>query len=122
MNNLIYIIKMKRIEENFELLNLISTCKKNKRDILIKKGKKEFILSICECVLNTLNGNVNFNKTDLEKLQKYKSTLRNLIKKSNIKKKKDILIQKGGFLQILLPTIISGVVSLIQSLVSKKND
>ena len=113
---------MKRIEQNLELLRVISNCKKNKRNILIKKGDKEFILSICECVFNTLKGNINFKKSDLIKLKKYKNTLRNLLNKSSIIKKKEILVQNGGFLQILLPTIVSGVLTLIQSLVTNKNE
>jgi hypothetical protein len=40
-------------------------------------------------------------------------------KNTQHKEKKKLIIQKGGFLQILIPAIISGLASIISSVISK---
>jgi len=42
------------------------------------------------------------------------------IEKSKLRNKKEILIQKGGFLQFLIPAVISGITSIISSYISNK--
>ena len=72
---------------------------------IIRKGKKDFIDSISECSLNVLNGNVEISPERKRKLQRYKKQIRFISKKqSSLKKRKDVL-QKGGFLNILVPVL-----------------
>ena len=112
---------MKRIKENKELLKIISKCSKAKdRKVLLQKGSDEFIKSILEIVLNIVKGNVKIPDSAKRKLKKYKKVLRQLIcPNTSLKFKRRTLIQKGGFLTTLLPTIIGGVLSYI---FSKKNE
>ncbi len=110
---------MERIKNNLDLLKKLSNCNKSQRKYILQKGKKELIFSICECVLNFINGNLKTDDETFEKLKKYKSTLRKLLEKSSLKKKKELLVQKGGFLQILLPSLITGISALIENLVKK---
>lgn len=80
---------------------------------LINSADRDLVDTICECVLNCLNGNVNLKETDKLQLAKYKNHLRKLIQKkhTSLKKKKQVLVQKGaGF----LPIILSAVLSLLQ--------
>lgn len=90
------------------------------RKAIIKNGDKELIFSICECILNSLNGNLKLSHDNLKSLEPYRYTLRNLIKKSNINSKKKLLIQRGGFLNILLPAIITGLATIISSTINKE--
>ena len=46
--------------------------------------------------------------------------LRDSIKHSSLSEKKHILIQKGGFLQFVIPAVISGLATIISSVISKK--
>ena len=111
---------MEILKKNLESLKLLSDCKKKIRNNIIKKGKRDLILSINECVVNTLNGNVKLTTDEKEKLKKFKYTLRNLLKKKSISKKKQILIQQGGFLQVLLPSAITLIGTIIEHLVNRK--
>ena len=53
------------------------------------------------------------------KIKQFKNTFRKLANKNiNLKDKKKLIIQKGGFLQILIPSIISGIASIIGSWIS----
>ena len=110
---------MEKLKKNFENLKLLSDCNKKIRNHIIKKGDKDLILSINECVLNTLNGNVKLTFTEKEKLKKFKHTLRKLLKRKSILNKKKILIQEGGFLQVLLPSAISLISTIIEHLVNR---
>ena len=95
--------------------------KENQRD-LIRRAKGPLINKICECILNIINGQIKLSKEDFEKLKPYKNLFRKLLtKNTKIKEKKRLIIQKGGFLQILIPAIISGLASIISSAISSNN-
>ena len=103
-------------------LKLSCDCKKKIKHNILKRGKRDLILAINECVLNTLNGNVELTKKEREKLEKFKYSLRKLLKKKSIQYKKKILLQEGGFLQVLLPSAISLIGSLLEYFVNKRNE
>lgn len=105
---------MDKVSNNFETLKKLSCCTKRIKDHVIKKGKRDLIHTICECVHNTLNGNVRLTPKDLKKLARHKYSLRKLLSKKNLKDKKEILIQKGGFLNILLPSAIALLTSILK--------
>ena len=111
---------MEKLKNNLETLKLLCDCKKKLKNNIIKKGKKDLKLAINECVLNTLNSNVELGPRDKEKLEKFKYSLRKLLKKKSIKLKKKILLQEGGFLQVLLPSAITLIGTLIEHLVNRK--
>ena len=105
--------------DTFKYLVSKNCTKLNQQDLL-KRAKGPFINKICECILNITEGRVKISSQDLEKLKPYKNLFRKLIKKNiKIKEKKKLIIQKGGFLQILIPAIISGLASIIGSVISK---
>jgi hypothetical protein len=61
-----------------------------------------------------LNGNCKLSKCEKSKLSKYKSRLRALINpKISFKRKRKLLIQKGGFIVPLLTSILSGVIGAL---------
>lgn len=112
---------IKFILDNKELLLAISKCKTCMRKAIINKSDKKLVNSICEMVFNLINGNLNINSSDFQKLKKYKTSLRKLVKKSNLASKKKILVQNGGFLQFLIPAVITGISEIVSSLISKKS-
>ena len=75
-------------------------------------------MSINECVLNTLN--VELTRKESEALEKFKYLLRKLLKRKSIKLK--ILLQEGGFLQVLLPSAISLIGTLLEYFVNRRNE
>lgn len=109
---------MSHVLKNKNFLQLLTNSNKKIQKSMIKNASKEQIKAICEIVLNLLSGNINLDQKDLVKLHKKRKTLRDLIKKQSIKKKK-YLIQKGGFIQLLLPALISGLATVISSVIQK---
>ena len=112
---------MNPIEKELDLFKyLISKyCSKENQKDIIKRAKGPLINKICECILNIINGKIKITKEDFEKLKPYKNLFRKLLsKQTKIKEKKRLIIQKGGFLQILIPAIISGLASIISSAIS----
>lgn len=110
---------MNRYIKHKHLLQTLSCCSKRVRNAIIKSANKDEIFAICECILNVMNGNIKLNEVDYNKLKTYKNTFKKLLNKSPLSSKKKILVQKGGFLQILIPSIISGLASIISAAISK---
>ena len=89
---------------------------KDKRSKFIKTCKKDTIHGICECIRNVINGNVKLTDCHLKKLKRHEKSLRKLaLKKTSLTQRKKIL-QKGGFIQLLLPPLITGLTSLLGNL------
>ena len=79
-----------------------------KRNILLDSADPEHIYAICDCVYNVLKGNVKVKKHEFIKLKKYKDTLRLIVKPNlSLKKRRQTIKQKGGFLPLILPMIAS---------------
>ena len=106
----------KRIRENYHLLATLCECKSKVRKAILAEADKDLVQSICECALNVLNGNVTISKQNMDKLKRYKSTLRLLVdKKCSVSRKHTAIKQKGGnFLLALLPAVVSTIASLIR--------
>lgn len=95
-------------------LRILNACSPPLRKDLLKKFPKSIINCISECCLNTLKGNVPLNTKQKKTLSRHKHTLRLLAdKKISVNKKRNVLIQKGGFLNILLPAALSVLTALI---------
>jgi len=105
-----------KVEKNIEYLKILSKCNNKMRKSIIENADKELISTICECILNCINGNINLDTETKIKLNRHKNVLRNLLvkKKISVKKKKHLLKQKGGaFLPLLLSSVIGGLASLL---------
>ena len=71
-----------------------------------------------EMAYNTIKGNVKLKKSHKRKLKRHDKVLKKfccLKNKKSLKKRKQLLIQSGGFLPILIPA----VASLLTSILSK---
>lgn len=110
---------MDRIKEHENYLKLLTTANKRLRKSIITSSNRDQIFAICEIILNLLKGNINISKTTYEKLQSYKNLLRKIVKRSSLKKKK-YLIQKGGFFEVLIPTIVSTLATLVGDFLFQK--
>lgn len=81
------------------------------RKAIIKFGDSELIKTICEIALNTVNGNNPICNKTKKKLKRYKNDIRGLASsKRSEKSKRKILMQKGGFLPILIGSVLSGII------------
>jgi hypothetical protein len=104
-----------RAKKYLGLLQLLSQSSATVKKQILKSADDGLIKLLVECCYNTLKGGVKLSKTSVSKLKKYKKVLRNIARPNkNLNTKKKELIQSGsGFLSILLPTVISGLVALL---------
>jgi len=78
----------------------------------VRKCERQFIDCVSECAKNVIKGNVPLSGRQKSELRRKKKDLRELsLKKTSLREKRRIL-QKGGFLTALLPTILAVLGSL----------
>jgi hypothetical protein len=70
-------------------------------------GDKGLLTCLCECSKNILKGNVPLSPVQKRKLRRHRRSLRELTLKKISKKKKNKILQKGGFLGALITPILS---------------
>lgn len=100
------------------LLEALRHSDKEQRLALLRKADQKLIKYICECALNVLKGAVSLKSCQKNKLKKHKQVLRKLATKptgkNSWKKKKRVIVQKGGgFLPLLLAPVLDGIISTI---------
>lgn len=107
--------KFENLKRNFKDLALLGSCKPGLRKTILKGADNDLIFTLCEIVLNTLNGSIQLNNKEFNKLKNHKTCFRKLIdNKNSIKKKKYILIQNGGsWMPFLIPPVIEAVKSIL---------
>jgi hypothetical protein len=105
-------------------LTLISQIKDPR---LRKSVLKDFSLSRClykslhEIAINTVNKTVPLSDTQKKELKPHKETLKKLACKTRGKKKRaELVVQSGGFLPILIPTISAIIASIIAANAERK--
>ena len=98
----------RRLKDNAYALRILGGASPKKRKNILKHADKELITCLGECALNVLKGRVHLIPSQKKKLSPHKTHLRALAdKKSTHAKRKQLLIQKGGFLGSLLAPILS---------------
>jgi len=109
----------KCIERNKGFLKSLGQLATGRRKKLIKKASRDNIDALSEVALNTLLGNVPLNSLHKQKLKRHRTNIRHLAKKGvSLKKKKEFLVQKGGFLPLLIPPVLSMLAGLAANAVS----
>uniref|UniRef100_A0A1Y1ND17 Uncharacterized protein n=1 Tax=Photinus pyralis TaxID=7054 RepID=A0A1Y1ND17_PHOPY len=106
-----------KLTKHSELLRALSKLGPKERLALIKCLDDNQIECICECIYNTLKGQVDLTADQKRSLARHKTILRRMVtSREKIKKKKQILIQNGGaFLPFVLGPLLGGLLgSLFQ--------
>ena len=105
---------MKRLRSKFLALHVLKTATPKMRKAIISSCDRELVLSMCECVLNVLNGNVRFSDCVARKLRKDRAVLRKVAdKRVPLSGKKKLIVQRGGFLLPLVGAVLRATASLI---------
>ena len=112
--------KQKTLRENARAIRSLSLASKTIRKSMVSNASKEFISSLVDAVKRILKGNVSLSRTQLRQLQPYERLLeRFTASKTGLKSRRTIL-QDGGFLGALLPTIIGVLPDIINSFSNKR--
>jgi len=108
------------IKRNFCILHDLQNAGKFKRIRLLKEADAEVVKAIAECVYNVLFGDVDLTPEEFSKLKREKQFMRDLVKKKkSVKKKKELLIQKGGALPLLLGPALALAAGLLGEAIGK---
>ena len=100
-----------RIKKKAHVLTALAKSDPRVRQAILLGFDKELIKCISECALNILKGNVPLKPNEKKALGKYKNKLRQIVDKKTSLKKKHSIIQKGGFLPLLLAPLLSSVIA-----------
>jgi len=107
------------IKNQIDLLKIIADPKNKYSKLLLKSGNRKLINTICEIIYNVLSGKIKISDQNKEKWKNFRKTLLKLVDNNqNFKQRRKILVQKGGFLQFILPAVITGIASIISSAIS----
>lgn len=112
--------KLRKLKANKYLLYVLKDAKPKLRKAILQNADNDLIKTIHEIIYNTIYMNNPVDNKSKRILKKYKTSLRCLAcPKRSLPYKRKLLIQKGGFLPILIGSILSGVIGKIIENVSK---
>ena len=93
---------------------------KRRRQQLLEAGGDPLIKCLGECCHNVLTGNVRMSETSRKRLKRFAKNIRQIgDPKVGVRRKKTLLLQRGGLLPALLGPIISAVTGLVGGLLNK---
>lgn len=105
---------MERLVKHKTFINKMGKKKDNVK--IIKTCKNDELKLFCELCHNILRGTVPLSKDKLRKLKNIRNAVRRLSqKKVSFKKKRKILVQRGGFVASLLIPLLTTVASIAVS-------
>lgn len=114
----------KRLKRNISVLDVISKAPSKQREAILNTATRDQISCICDCCNNILNNNITLSSEELRKLKRYKDFVRYLSDtrgQREFKRKREFLVQSGGFLPVLLAPILGALGSILaETLINKK--
>ena len=90
------------VRRNGAVLKVLSKTNPAAAKALIQSASPDLLNALCECALNVLKGRVTISSLQKRKLAHHKRELRDLVKKRTSLKRKRQILQRGGFLGLLL--------------------
>ena len=108
---------MSNLKHHYNELRALCKCKGKKRRMLLQHASGNLIRTVAQVGKNLLKGNIKLSDHQKRRLRRHKKTLHALsMKRSSLKSKRRLLMQKGGaFLPLLLGPILSAVVGSLFS-------
>ena len=103
----------RRLREILPELKRLNRLKCKERRKYLKTCDGTFVDCLCECIKNLLKGRVPLKSKQLKALRRYRRFLRKAALKTTPQKDRRRILQKGGFIGALLPTLISGLGALL---------
>ncbi len=100
-----------------DFLSVICRRSKTHRQVLLETATPAQIRAVAELALNVLSGNVKLSPKEKKQLSGFKQELRLLAnKKLSLRKKRQVIVQRGGFIGALLAPLASILAPVVGSL------
>ena len=113
---------IKRLKKFAPTLQYLARCDKSTAKTLINKADPQLIDCVSDICYNILKRKVKLSSKEKARLARYKKQIRTVAKKSNSKKSKRTVIQKGGFLGAILAPLLGSLIGpLVNTLFSQKH-
>ena len=97
---------MKRVNSNYHALHVLKTAEPRLRKAIVSNYKKDLVTSINECFLNVLKGDIKLTDCCKRKLRQHMAAIRKIAdKRVPLFIKKKFIVQRGGFVLLLLSTV-----------------
>lgn len=93
------------------MLLMLTKARPKERNFILQHGGGELLKALSEIAVNTVNGNIPLNEKTLQKLKRYKRQFRSMACPKHSLKSKRNIVQRGGFLSVLIGTVLSGIIS-----------
>jgi len=104
----------KRVRKYLPVLRRINKLGEKAKRNFVRKCDRGFLDCIRECAKNVLKGNVPLTDRQMTKLRRSRKDLRALsIGKTTLRNKCRRILQKGGFLNALLPPTLGVLANLL---------
>ena len=104
--------------KNYHKLKRLHDGNGKTRKRIIAKADKELIDTVCECFKNILCGRVKTSKEVKSKLKYNQKAWEKIYKKTTrLPRKKQLLIQQGGFLPAIIAPLLGIAASVISGIV-----
>lgn len=104
-----------RVRKHADMLKVLAKAKPATCKAIMKTADKDLVHCLCECAHNILKGNVRLSSAQKAKLSRYKQDLRSISNKTTSQKRKQQVLQKGGFLPALLAPLLAPVIAPLAS-------
>lgn len=100
-------------QRDVAILRHIAASNRKHQRALLRRASPGVLKLIAECCLNFCRGRFRLSPAKVRKLRRHRHVIRELAKRrTSSQRRKQLILQKGGFLSLLLP----GAVSLLGSL------
>lgn len=100
-----------RVRKHADLLKVLAKASPTTCKAIVKAADKDLVHCLGECAHNVLKGSVPLSRAQKTKLMRYKQDLRAIAKKTTSPKRKQQVLQKGGFLPALLGPLLAPVIT-----------
>ena len=99
----------RQAKKSYHHLKVLASSNPSQVKAIIKTADEPLIHTLCECIYNLLNCNLKISSRKKKRLIPHRNHLIKLATKEvPLKKKRQILVQKGGnFLSLVLPPAIA---------------
>lgn len=109
-----------RLKKQIGLLNQIRKAKPKLQKAIIQNANRETLNCLCDCAWNVLQKNIPLSSGQKRKLARYKKELRYIgTKGGSLKKKQQLLVQKGGIVSAILTPILLAALPLLAEWMAK---
>lgn len=103
-----------RLRKQIHMLHVLRSADRRLRKRLLQHADKDLVTTLGECSLNVLSSNQPISDKCKQTLRKYKTEMRKISlphSKVSWQRKRHIIRQRGGFLNVLLGSVLSGLLS-----------